>query len=506
MQAYIPQPDTGMQLPQICDDQIEMTTTSLLTLNRPDLLCQSTATPTFPVLNPADGSLIASVPNCTAQHATAAVDAAAAALPAWRARTAKERSTLLKAWYALVMHHQEDLAKIISLEMGKPLAESRGEIAFGASFLEWFAEEAKRAYGEIIPENARGRKLLATREPVGVVAAITPWNFPFAMLARKAAPALAAGCTLVAKPAEDTPLSALALAFLAIEAGIPAGVINIVTASRENTPQVADAWLADSRVRKISFTGSTAVGKHLMRGAADTVKRISLELGGNAPFIVFDDADLDAAVAGAITAKYRNTGQTCICANRIFIQAGIYDQFAEKFTAAVSKLRVGAAADGIAEQGPLINQRALAKVEAQLADAKAKGGRVLIGGNRHALGHTFFQPTVVADATVDMKFASEETFGPLAPLFKFETEEQVIAWANDTPFGLAAYFYSRDIGRVWRVSAALEAGMIGVNESLISTEVAPFGGIKESGMGREGAREGLNDYMHTKYICMGGLS
>ena len=445
------------------------------------------------------------MPDSTVADATIAVDSAVRSFPDWRARTAKERSAILKAWHASLMSNQEDLARLISLEEGKPLTESRGEVAYGAAFVEWFAEEAKRAYGEVIPEPVRGRKLIVVKEPVGVVAAITPWNFPIAMLTRKVAPALAAGCTIVSKPAEDTPLSALAISLLAQEAGVPPGVFNIVTASRERTPAVVEQLLKDTRVRKLTFTGSTAIGKLLLRQSANTLKRVSLELGGNAPFIVFDDADLDAAVSGAIAAKFRNTGQTCVCANRIFVQTRVYDAFADKFAAAVSRLRVAPATQPDAEQGPLINERALRKVEDHLRDAVEQGGRVLIGGKRHAAGPMFFEPTVIADATSAMKLAGEETFGPLAPLFRFESEADAIRFANDTPFGLAAYFYARDIGRVWRVSAALETGMVGINEGIISTEVAPFGGVKESGLGREGARQGLEEYQNLKYLCMGGL-
>lgn len=460
---------------------------------------------TFAVTNPANGQLLTEVPDCGAAEAVLAADAAAVAFAQWRLVPAKQRSALMQAWLALVREHQEDLAKLISLEQGKPLSESRGEVAYGAAYIEWFAEEAKRSYGDVIPEPTRGRKLLALKEPVGVVAAITPWNFPIAMLARKLAPALAAGCTVVAKPAEDTPLSALALARLAHEAGLPAGTINIVPASRQQTASVADAWLEDERVRKLSFTGSTPVGKHLARQSASTLKRLSLELGGNAPFIVFNDADLDAAVAGAIASKYRNSGQTCVCANRILVQDDVYDAFAEKLAAAVDQLRVGPATDAASEQGPLINERAVAKVQEHIADALAKGARLLVGGQPHALGGYFFQPTVLAEVTPAMKVASEETFGPVAPLFRFRDEAEAIALANATPFGLAAYFYSRDIGRIWRVAEALETGMIGVNEGIISTEVAPFGGIKQSGYGREGSYQGLEEYQSVKYICMGGL-
>ena len=460
----------------------------------------------FPVLNPASGAEIACVPDCGAPEALAAVDAAQSAFPEWKSRTAKERSALMKAWFARLTANQEDLARLISLEQGKPLAESRGEVSYGAAFVEWFAEEAKRAYGETIPEPVRGRKLLAVKEPVGVAAVITPWNFPLAMLTRKAAPALAAGCTLVAKPAEDTPLTALAMAALAEEAGIPKGVLNIVTASRERAPEIAEAWMRDSRVRKISFTGSTAVGKRLMEQSAATLKRVSLELGGNAPFLVFDDADLDAAVQGAMLSKFRNTGQTCVCANRIFVQSSVYDAFARKLTAAVSRLRVGPADAGDSEQGPLINQRAVAKVEEHIADALAKGAHTLTGGKRHSLGAAFFEPTVLTEVTPEMRMANEETFGPVAPLFRFADEAEAIHLANSTPFGLAAYLYARDIGRIMRVTDALEFGMVSVNEGIFSTEVAPFGGVKESGIGREGARQGLEEYQNWKYICLGGLS
>ena len=460
---------------------------------------------TLAVTNPADGQLLANVPDSGAADAARAIDAADAAFQKWRATTAKERANLLKAWFAKLMEHKEDLARLISLEQGKPLSESRTEVAYGASFIEWFAEEAKRAYGEIIPETVRGRKLLVVKEPVGIVAAITPWNFPVAMLTRKLGPALAAGCTVLSKPAEDTPLSALAVVVLAEEAGIPAGVINVVPASRERTPEVVDVWMKDPRVRKITFTGSTAVGKHLMREAATTLKRVSLELGGNAPFIVFDDADLDRAVEGAMLSKFRNSGQTCVCANRILVQERVFDEFAEKLAAAAKRLKIGAAWEDGAEQGPLINERAVAKVEQHLKDAVSKGARILTGGERHSRGGTFFQPTVVSGATLDMQLAREETFGPVAPLFKFKDEHEAIQLANASEFGLVAYFYARDVGRVWRVATALECGMVGINEGIISTEVAPFGGVKESGFGREGARQGLDEFLNLKYVAMGGL-
>jgi succinate-semialdehyde dehydrogenase / glutarate-semialdehyde dehydrogenase len=461
---------------------------------------------TFAVTDPADGSDVAQVPDCGAIEARAAVDCAAGALREWSACTGKERSQLLRRWHDALCKHQEDLARLLSREQGKPLAESRGEVAAGAAYVEWFAEEAKRAYGDVIPEPTRGRKLIVVKEPVGVVAAITPWNFPIAILARKIAPALAAGCTIVAKPAEDTPLCALAIAKLAEEAGIPPGVINIVPASRQRASEVGDAWLQDFRVRKLTFTGSTAVGKALARGSADTLKKLSLELGGNSPFIIFDDADLDAAVAGTMASKFRNTGQTCICANRILVQASVYETFAEKLTAAVVRLSVGPAARGDVDQGPLINDRARTKVEAHVRDALDRGAHVLTGGKPHRLGGNFYEPTVLGDASQSMRLASEETFGPVAPLFRFETEAEAIALANDTPFGLASYFYSRDIGRVWRVAQALEAGTIGINEGIVTNEVAPFGGVKESGYGREGSKYGLEDYQHIKYLCMGGLS
>jgi succinate-semialdehyde dehydrogenase / glutarate-semialdehyde dehydrogenase len=460
---------------------------------------------TFIVEDPADGTVLATVADCGAVEAEAAVDAAHRAFCGWRGLLAKERAQHLQAWLAVIRKHSEDLARLISLEEGKPLSESRGEVAYGAAYIEWFAEEAKRVYGDVIPEPAHGRRIIVTKEPVGVAAAITPWNFPIAMLARKIAPALAAGCTVIAKPAEDTPLSALALAFLAAEAGIPAGVINVVPASRERAAAVVDPWLNDARVRKLSFTGSTPVGKHLARGSASTLKRLSLELGGNAPFIVFDDADLDAAVRGLIASKYRNAGQTCICANRIYVADAVYDVFAEKLVQAVSALRVGPAG-GEAEIGPLINAKAVEKVERHVANAIAHGARVLIGGKRHALGRYFFQPTILADVDAAMDIACEETFGPVAPLFRFHSEEEAIAAANATPFGLAGYFYSRDLARVMRVSEQLQAGIVGVNEGAISTETAPFGGVKESGYGREGSMYGIDEYLQTKYVCLGGLS
>jgi succinate-semialdehyde dehydrogenase / glutarate-semialdehyde dehydrogenase len=458
----------------------------------------------FTVEDPADGTVLATLPDCGPVEAEAAVTAAHRAFCNWRTLLAKERAQHLQAWLAVIRKHGEDLARLISLEQGKPLSESRGEVAYGAAYIEWFAEEAKRIYGDVIPEPAHGRRIIVTKEPVGVAAAITPWNFPIAMLARKIAPALAAGCTVIAKPAEDTPLSALALAFLAAEAGIPAGVINVVPASRERAAAVVDPWLNDTRVRKLSFTGSTPVGKHLAQGSASTLKRLSLELGGNAPFIVFDDADLDAAVRGLIASKFRNAGQTCICANRIYVADAVYDVFAEKLVQAASALRVGRAG-GEAEIGPLINAKALEKVERHVANAIARGARVLLGGKRHELGRYFFQPTILADVDTSMDVACEETFGPVAPLFRFHSEDEVIAAANGTPFGLAAYLYARDLARVMRVSAQLQAGIVGVNEGAISTELAPFGGVKESGYGREGSMYGIDEYLQMKYLCLGGL-
>jgi len=452
------------------------------------------------VFNPARNTELGTVPNMGAAETCRAIEAANAALPAWRAKTAKERSAILRKWFDLMMAHQEDLAVLLTAEQGKPLAEAKGEIAYAASFIEWFAEEAKRIYGDTIPAQAADKRILVMREPVGVVAAITPWNFPAAMITRKVGPALAAGCTFVVKPATETPYSALALAVLAEEAGIPKGVFNIVTGSATD---IGGEMTSNPIVRKVTFTGSTRVGKILLEQCARTVKKTSMELGGNAPFIVFDDADLDAAVEGAMASKYRNTGQTCVCANRIFVQSGVYEAFAEKLAAAVSKLRVGDGLSGETEQGPLINENAVRKVEDHIADALAKGGRVVTGGKRHALGGTFFEPTILADVTTDMKVTREETFGPLAPLFRFETEEEVVRMANDTEFGLASYFYARDVGRIFRVTEALEYGIVGVNAGIISTEVAPFGGVKESGVGREGSKYGIDDYTEMKYVCLG---
>ncbi|WP_375170489.1 NAD-dependent succinate-semialdehyde dehydrogenase [Marinobacter sp.] len=460
---------------------------------------------TFAVTNPANGEHLASVPDMDKTDTRAAIEAAEAAWPAWRATPAKERANILRKWFNLLMANQEDLARLMTAEQGKPLAESRGEVGYGASFIEWFAEEAKRAYGDVIPGHGKDKRIVVIKQPVGVVAAITPWNFPIAMITRKVAPALAAGCPVVVKPAEDTPLSALAITTLAEEAGLPAGLINIVTCSKPNAASVGGELTGNPVVRKVSFTGSTPVGKLLMRQASDTVKKVSLELGGNAPFIVFDDADLDAAVAGLMASKYRNTGQTCVCANRVYVQAGVYDAFAEKLKAAVSKMVVGPGLEGDTQQGPLINDAALDKVKRHIADATSKGAEVALGGKPHALGGTFFEPTILTGATQDMLIASEETFGPVAPLFKFESDDEAIAMANDSEFGLSAYFYSQNIHRVWRVAEALESGMIGINEGIISTEVAPFGGVKESGLGREGSHYGLDEYMELKYLCLGGM-
>ena len=454
------------------------------------------------VTNPATGGTLGTVPDCGADDTRAAIAAADRALPAWRARPAAERAALLRRLHDLMLANQEDLARIMTAEQGKPLAESRGEIAYSAGFLGWFAEEARRVYGDVIPGHARDRRIVVLKQPIGVVAAITPWNFPSAMIARKLAPALAAGCTIVIKPASQTPLSALALAALAERAGIPAGVVNVVTG---NARAIGGEMTANPLVRKLTFTGSTGTGKLLLAQCAGTVKKVSMELGGNAPFIVFDDADLDAAVAGAIVSKYRNSGQTCVCANRLLVQAGVYDVFADKLAAAVAKLRVGDGLAGEQDQGPLIDAAAVAKVEEHIADALALGATVLTGGRRHALGGTFFEPTVLAGVTPAMKVAREETFGPVAPLFRFDTEEDAVRMANDTEFGLAAYVYTRDLGRSWRVPEALEYGIVGLNTGLISTEVAPFGGIKESGTGREGSRYGIEDYLELKYLCIAGV-
>ena len=459
---------------------------------------------TFDVLDPANGECVAAIADSGSIDAKAAVDAAAAALPAWREKTAGERARILKRWHALIIERAEALARLMTLEQGKPLRESRAEIAFGASHVEWFAEEARRAYGDVIPEPQRGRKMLVVKEPIGIVAAITPWNFPMAMLARKAAPALAAGCTVVAKPAEDAPLSSLALAALAEEAGVPAGVLNVVTASRARAAEVADVWLDDFRVRKLTFTGSTAVGKHLARECAATLKKASLELGGNAPFIVFADADLEAAADGLMAAKFRNAGQTCICPNRVFVHDSVLDRFTHLLAAKVAALRVGPGSDEANDIGPLINERAVVKVEEHLADATARGARVLAGGAR--LQGNFFQPTVVTAVTPAMRLFHEETFGPVVPLATFDTEAEAVSLANATPYGLAAYFYSRDASRIWRVAAAIESGMVAINDFALSSEIAPFGGVKASGYGREGSKYGLDEYLQTKYLLQGNLS
>ena len=452
-----------------------------------------------PVTNPATGTQLGTVPNCGVNETRRAIEAAQAAFPAWRAKTAKERAAILRRWYELMMVNQEDLARLLTMKQGKSLAESRGEIAYGASFIEWFAEEGKRLYGEVIPGHMQDKRIVVLKQPIGVAAAITPWNFPNAMITRKAGPALAAGCPIVIKPAAQTPYSALALAVLAEEAGIPAGVFNVVTG---NARAIGGEMTGNPLVRKLSFTGSTEIGRLLMRQSAETIKKLSLELGGNAPFIVFDDADVDAAVAGAMASKYRNSGQTCVCTNRIYAQSSIYEEFVEKLAAAANALKVGDGMDAGTEQGPLIDANAVAKIEEHVADALAKGGRLVAGGKRHALGGTFFEPTVIAEARQDMLVAGEETFGPLAPVIRFDTEEEAIAMANDTEFGLAAYFYSRDLSRVWRVAEAIESGMVCINSGILSTEVAPFGGVKQSGLGREGSRHGIDDYVEMKYLCI----
>ncbi|MBR9973302.1 succinate-semialdehyde dehydrogenase [Magnetospirillum sp. J10] len=458
---------------------------------------------TFPVSNPADASLIGAVPDMGAAETARAIAAANAAWPAWRAKTAKDRANILRKWYDLILANADDLAVLMTTEQGKPLAEARGEVVYGANFLEWFAEEAKRVYGDTIPAHGADKRILVLKEPIGVVAAITPWNFPIAMITRKCAPALAVGCPVVVKPAEDTPLSALALAVLAERAGVPAGIFNVVTA--RHGAAIGGELTGNPLVRKLSFTGSTQVGKLLMKQCADTVKKVSLELGGNAPFIVFDDADLDAAVQGALASKYRNAGQTCVCANRLLVQEGVYDAFTAKLAAAVAAFKVGPGLGGDSQQGPLINQNAVEKVERLIGDAVAKGAKVVLGGKRHALGHGFFEPTILTEVTPDMDVARQEIFGPVAPLFKFKTEAEAVRMANDTEFGLAAYFYARDIARVWRVAEQLEYGIVGINEGIISTEVAPFGGVKESGIGREGSKYGTDDFVEIKYLCLGGI-
>ena len=482
----------------------------MLSLTRPDLLRQqcyidgvwldADSRERIAVLNPANGAQLGTIPKMGVAETRRAIEAANAAWPAWRSKTAKERAVILRRWFELMQAHVDDLARILTVEQGKPLAEARGEIAYAASYLEWYAEEGKRAYGDTIPTNAPGNRIVVLKEPVGVCAAITPWNFPSAMITRKAAAALAAGCPMVVKPATQTPYSALALAVLAEEAGVPPGVFSVVTGSAS---AIGGEMTSNPLVRKLSFTGSTEIGRLLMEQTAATIKKVSMELGGNAPFIVFDDADLDAAVQGALISKYRNSGQTCVCANRIYVHESVYEVFAEKLVAAVADLQVGDGLKPGVTLGPLIDEPAVRKVQEHVEDAVSKGARLLAGGKPHELGHFFFQPTVLADVTPEMKVAREETFGPLAPLFRFGSDEEVIAMANDTEFGLAAYFYSRDIGRVWRVAEALEYGMVGINTGILSNEAAPFGGVKQSGVGREGSHYGLDDYMVVKYLCMG---
>jgi len=464
--------------------------------------CDADNGATHPVTNPATGETIGTVPLMGAAETKRAIAAANDAWKLWRRKTAKERSVILRKWNDLILANADDLALIMTTEQGKPLAEAKGEITYAASFIEWFAEEGKRAGGDTIPSPSPNNRIVVIKEPIGVCAAITPWNFPAAMITRKAGPALAAGCPMVLKPAESTPFSALALAVLAERAGVPAGVFSVVVgAARE----IGAEMTSNPTVRKLTFTGSTGVGRLLMEQCAPTIKKLSLELGGNAPFIVFDDADLDAAVEGAMASKYRNAGQTCVCANRLYVQDSVYDAFAEKLVAAVGKLKVGNGQQEGVTQGPLIDQKAVEKVEQHIADAVGKGARILAGGKRHSLGHSFFEPTILADVTSDMVVAREETFGPMAPLFRFKTDDEVIAMANDTEFGLASYFFSRDIGRIWRVAEGLESGMVGINTGMISNEVAPFGGVKQSGLGREGSKYGIEDYQVIKYLCMGGI-
>jgi succinate-semialdehyde dehydrogenase/glutarate-semialdehyde dehydrogenase len=458
----------------------------------------------FDVTNPYSKDVICTLPEMGKTDTNKAIIAANNAWPDWRSKTAKERAVILKKWFDLIIDNQEDLAILMTTEQGKPLTESRGEVVYGASFVEWFAEEGKRTYGDIIPTHSNDRRIIAIKQPIGVVAAITPWNFPLAMITRKCAPALAAGCPVVIKPAAETPLCALALAELADQAGIPKGVLNVVVGT--NAKEIGTALTESSVVRKLSFTGSTAVGKILTKNCADTMKKVSMELGGNAPFIVFDDADLDASITGVMASKYRNAGQTCVCANRILVQEGIYDAFINKLSEAVKSLEVGNGLDDGVNQGPLINQSAVEKVEEHIKDAVSHGGTIVAGGKLHKKGGTLFEPTIIANATTVMKVATEETFGPLAPIFKFSTEDEAIAMANDTEFGLASYFYTNNIGRIWRFSEALEYGIVGVNEGIISTESAPFGGVKESGLGREGSHFGIDEFLEIKYICMGGIN
>jgi succinate-semialdehyde dehydrogenase/glutarate-semialdehyde dehydrogenase len=457
---------------------------------------------TVAVNNPATGAILGTVPRMGAAETRRAIDAANRAWPAWRAKTAKERAAILRKWHDLMMANVEDLGVLMTSEQGKPLAEAKGEVAYAAAFIEWFAEEGKRIYGDTIQSPWPDKRIVVVKEPIGVVAAITPWNFPAAMITRKAGPALAAGCTFVCKPATQTPYSALAMAELAERAGVPKGVFNVVTGS---ATEIGGEMTSNPIVRKVTFTGSTEIGKKLMQQSATTVKKMGLELGGNAPFIVFDDADLDAAVEGAVASKYRNTGQTCVCANRLLVQDGVYDRFLDKLVGAVGKLKVGNGLEPGVTQGPLIDMKAVEKVEEHIADATRKGARVVAGGKRHKLGGTFFEPTILADVDPQMAVAREETFGPLAPVFRFKTEQDAIRLANDTEFGLAAYFYSRDIGRIWRVAEGVEYGIVGINTGIISTEVAPFGGVKESGLGREGSKYGIDDFVEIKYLCMGGI-
>ena len=460
----------------------------------------------FPVTDPATGKVITEVADSGPDDARAATDAAARAFPGWRDTLPKDRATVLRRWYALILEHTDSLARLISLEQGKPLAEGRGEVMYGASYVAWFADEATRIYGDVIPQQQRGKRMTAIKEPVGIVAAITPWNFPLAMIARKIAPALAAGCTVVGKPAEDTPLTALALVLLAHEAGVSAGVLNLISASRDNAVGSVKAWLDDGRVRKITFTGSTPVGKYLAQESAGTLKKLSLELGGNAPFIVFEDADLEAAVTGLMAAKFRNGGQTCVSPNRVYVQAPVYEKFADLLATRVAALKVAPATDPDALIGPMINARAVEKIESHVKDAIDHGARVLTGGKRlPELGKNYYAPTVLADATPNMRLSCEETFGPVVPLFRFDDEAQAIHAANDTPFGLATYFYSQDLRRIERIARLLEAGLVGINEGVLSSEAAPFGGVKESGYGREGSKYGLDDYLSIKYLCQGNL-
>ena len=495
---------------------MDMKTSPLSLLKDPSLLktdalingqwVKGAAASRFDVLDPSNGRKLADVANLGSADAELAIKAANAAWPAWRSKTGKERSIILRKWFDLLMANQEDLGRIMTAEQGKPYAEAKGEVAYGASFVEWFAEEAKRVNGETLPQFDNNRRLMVIKQPIGVCAAITPWNFPLAMITRKVAPALAAGCPVIIKPAELTPLTALAAAELAIRAGIPAGVFNLITADSDNSIAVGKVFCASDVVRHISFTGSTEVGRILMAQSAPTVKKLSLELGGNAPFIVFDDADIDSAVEGAMASKYRNAGQTCVCANRIYVQDGVYDEFVKKFAAKVAAVKIGNGFEEGVSQGPLIEEAALQKVERHVADAVAKGGKVLTGGKRATeLGTQFFQPTVVAEAKANMLCATEETFGPFAPVFRFKTEQEAVDAANNTIFGLASYFYSRDVGRILRVSEALEYGMVGINVGIIATEHVPFGGVKQSGLGREGSHHGMDDYVELKYLCLGDI-